>query len=198
MANTNAPFGFRLLTLASEGVAGTGGLIRRKCAAAGSSIYQGDALKELGTGYLGPLTASAGLCPVGILEGVEYIDVNGRKIYANYYTANTAAAGSEVILKLIPCTPGSLFTVQTRSTNLTIADVGATIDIYAGSGSATGGYGKSGMVVDQGTLGTVATLPFTVKGLFSDYAAPNENGIDNTSNYNIVVVAPNFGNMVGV
>lgn len=200
MSNTNAPFGFRPLTMAGGGAAPTGGLVTRKCAAAGASIYQGDALKAGGSGYLVPMTASGSVSPVGIFWGCEYTNAAGDRIFSDYYIQNSALSGSEVLLRVIPCDQGSLFTVRGYGAAIVFADIDATIDIYVGTPVAAGSHGRSGMYVNQGTLGTnyASSGPFTVKGLFSDYAAPGEDGTDNTAVYNIVVVAPNFGNQTGV
>ena len=201
MSNTDAPFGFRSVTMAGAGAAPTGGLITRKCAAAGASIYQGDALVEGGSGYLIPMTASGSLSPVGVLQGVEYTNTQGDRIFADYYVQNSALAGSEVLLRIIPCDQGSLFAVRGYGDAIGFADIGAVIDIHAGTAVAAGSHGRSGMYVDQSTLGTDYTSsgPFTVKGLYSDYAASTaEDGCDNTAVNNIVIVAPNFGNQTGV
>lgn len=176
-------------------------LVLRKIAYDGSALYRGDAVKDLATGYVGPYTASAGLCPFGIFWGCEYLSASqGRRIWATYWPGSDVASTQTVDAYIIPCqgAPDQLFAVQTRTTYASFADIGVNVDIYAGSGSATGGVGRSGHVIDISTATAAATFPFKIKGLYSQIAASGINGTDDTSNYNIILVSPNAGNDVGV
>lgn len=203
MSNTNAPFGFQPFVAGAGGSAPNYATVWRKAAYNGGALYKGDAIKSLSTGYVGALTASGALSPFGIAVGFKYLSTTlGRTVWSTYYP-NSAATG-DVEVELIPCFADSemLFKVQTKDTPVTFQDIGATIDIYAGSGSSTGGYGKSGMSVAYGTLGTnyASSGPFTVRGLLSQYvhSGPGVTGIDDTSNYNIIIVSANAGNMTGI
>ena len=48
-----------------------------------------------------------------------------------------------------------------------------------------------GAYADFATIGTTATLPWRIQSLYSNQAPPGQNGTDNTTQYNWIVVAPN-------
>jgi len=203
MANTNAPFGFRHLGFSEGGAVANYGQTWKKVAYNyGTALYRGDVMVDLGSGYVGRYTAGVtGSNVVGIVDGFEYLSsALGRRTPSTYLPVGDTAYDVDVILTPIAGVPPQLFMVQATSTYFTIADIGQTIEpAVGGTGSIVGGYGKSAMTITQGTNeDTTNTRPFRVVGLYSSYAPSGVNGTDDTSNYNIVVVASNPYEATGV
>ena len=194
MSNTNTPFGFQHMGWNRGGPGVTGATIERKIAAGyGTPIYKGDTVQSLSTGYISKGAASvAGSNTAGVFMGCRYLSTAlGRLVYSSYWPSGDHAYDGYAIIVPIAGVPPQLFKVQTLLTAVTLADVGANIDIDVGTGSVTGGYGKSGMTVSAATLATTATLPFRVVDLYSSIAPYGVNGTDDTSSYNIVLVQSN-------
>lgn len=187
MANTNAPFGFRYFGRL-EGGSPTAGLSTRSVASTyNTSIFQGDPVISLSTGYLA--AATTGTSQVyGIAYNFEYLNTAVRQnIFASYW-GGTANAGSNCSVGACADTD-ALFLVQSNGTAITFADIGNNIGYATGSGSTV--TGLSAYTVDQGTIGTTSTLPFRIVGLYSQYAPPGTPGADDTTAYNQIVVTFN-------
>lgn len=190
MANTSAPFGFRDIALSGGSSAPTGGMIKRQIAFDDSTkIYQGDPVKSLATGFVAQWTAGTAVSQLaGIFVGCEYLSLaTGKHIFSKFWPGADVGASSEVTAHLIPCNlaPAPLFNAQSSGTAITLADVGANIDVALGTGSDL--TGQSAATVDQSTIGAGATLPFRIMGLYEGVG----NGSDATSSFNIVTVAAN-------
>jgi hypothetical protein len=203
MSNANAPFGFRHLGSVQGGAVANFGLAWKKIAYNyGTALYKGDVLIDLGSGYCGRYTSGvSGANVVGIVEGFEYLSsALGRRTVSTYLPVGDTAYDVDVQILPIAGVPPQLFTVQATSTYFTIVDIGQTIEpAVAATGSIVGGYGKSAMTITQGTNeGTTNTYPFRIVDLYSSYAPSGVNGTDDTSNYNIVVVASNPFEALGV
>lgn len=195
MANVSAPFGFRVHTGNLGSAAANYGLIVREILQSDTTkIFTGDPVKSLSTGYVSQWTASTAVSQLaGIFVGCKYLSTSfGRTIWNNYWPGSDAASGVRVFAYLIPCNLGvpPVFEVQSSGTALTIADIGANADVSIGTGSTA--TGRSGATLDQATLATTATLPFRIVGLYSDSAVSTSvNGADNTTSFNIAIVAAN-------
>lgn len=198
MANTLAPFGFRL-SGNSEGVSPTFGLRKAKILYSDSTkIYKGDPVKMGSGGYIAQWTASTAVSQLwGIFQSCKYLSVSTGKITNSAYWPGADAVAGSVEALLIPCalSPAPVFVVQSSGTAITQADVGANADVAIGTGSTLGGC-LSGATLDQGTLGTAATLPFRIVGLFE--GAKGSNGMDHASSYNWVYVAANVNGTTGI
>jgi len=196
MANANAPFGFRHLGFSEGGPVANYGLAWKKIASNyGTALYRGDVLIDLGTGYCGRYTSGvSGANVVGIVEGFEYLSTaTGRRTPSTYLPVGDTAQDVDVCITPIAGVPPQLFIVQAASTYFDITDIGQTIEpAVGGTGTVVGGYGKSAMTIAKSTnQGTANTYPFRIVNLYSAYAPTGWNGTDDTSNYNIVVVASN-------
>ena len=203
MSNVNSPFGFRQLGFAEGGAVTNYGQSWKKIAANyGIALYKGDVLIDLGSGYAGRYTTGvSGANVLGIVDGFEYLSTaTGRKTMSTYLPVGDTAYDVDVCLVPIANVVPQLFLVQATSTNFTIVDIGQNIEPYlGGTGTTVGGMGKSSMTITQGTNeNTTGTLPFKIVGLYSSYAPAGTNGTDDTSNYNIVVVASNPFQALGV
>jgi hypothetical protein len=203
MANANAPFGFRHFGFAEGGPVANYGLAWKKIAYNyGIALYRGDVLIDLGSGYCGRYTSGvSGANIVGIVEGFEYLSTSlGRRTPSTYLPVGDTAYDVDVCITPIAGVPPQLYAVQATATNFTIVDIGQTIEpAVGGTGSVVGGYGKSAMTITQGTNeGTANTYPFRIVNLLSNYEPSGVNGTDDTSNYNIVIVASNPFEALGV
>jgi hypothetical protein len=201
MANTNAPFGFRPFGGSAAGAfTPSNSHIWRKAVYNATAMYRGDVVKADGSGYVVVGTNGAGIVPQGIFWGCEYLSVSqGRRIWSTYWPGSDVASGQTVDVELIPIS-GSLaplFIVQMNSTNATFAEIDLNCDFVATAGSVVGGYGKSAMTLTLAGAGSTQTLPFRIRGLYSQYVAANTPGTDDTSNYNIVVVSANTNYELG-
>jgi len=191
MANSNSPFGFKLIGLRG-GVAPNFELIPAKIASNNTTkIYHQDPVKMLNTGYIDQWTASTAVSQLwGIFHSCKYYNTSvGRVVNSPFWPG--ANASGDITAYLVPCvlSPAPTFLVQSSGTAISQADVGANVDVAVGTGSTVGGC-FSGASIDQGTLGTTATLPFRIVGLYSDIAAAGAPGSDAAS-YNWAIVAAN-------
>jgi len=92
----------------------------------------------------GFLTASAaGSRAVGIFQGVEYIDAEGRTRYANRWLASTVATG---IVSYYTLDPNMVYEIQANAT-LTVAAIGQQYDWEALSGNTVTGLASMGLNV---------------------------------------------------
>lgn len=195
MSNPNTPFGFQHIGWARGGPGVTGGQVERKIAAAYSyAIAQGDmVINQTSTpGYIQRgTTGVAGGNVAGIFCGCSYLSTSaGRRIFSTYWPTGDHAYDGTAYIIPIAGVPPQLFKVQALSTVITIADFGKTIEISAGAASTTGGWGKSTMSVDRGSMGT-ASYPFKIVDTYASIAPAGAPGTDDTASYNIVIVESN-------
>lgn len=205
MANTNSPFGFSWLD-GPTGAAPTAGIQPWLALYNSAAIYYGDPVKIGADGYVVPWTAGTDTAlMIGIFAGCSYLSVaEGRFKENNYWPGSDVASGNYVQIRVNPIfrSPNSLFLVQALLTPFTQADVGANCDVDMGTGSTTTGI--SGATLNRGTIGTTATLPFTIVGLYeqnlygSAITGSGINGSDPTSSYNVVIVSSNSGGVAGI
>lgn len=178
MANTNAPFGFRQYS--GTGSAPTYEQTTRKIKSDNTTaIFFGDAVIPLSTGYI--TQASAGTVQLaGIFAGCKYVSTSQKRtVWSNYWPGSDANGDVEAY---VINDPNAQFVVQTGGTAVTLADIGANIQLNVGTGNTATGI--SGMYVENPN--TTVTLPFKVVGLVE--SPPGANGTDATSAYNQVIV----------
>lgn len=197
MANTNAPFGFRFTALNGGSAAPTDAQIPVWLAYNQSAIYYGDPVKMQADGTIAPWTSGTAVSQLwGIFSGWEGTGTNGSHARGIYWPGSgTSGAGTaNVQAYIIPCilSPAPQFVVQTDSTGITQAAIGANVDVQMGTGSTTTGI--SGAYLDA-TFTTTATLPFRVVSLWSDVAV----GPGTASGaYTWAVVAANVTGSTGI
>ena len=194
MSNPNSPFGFAWMGAAPGGPPVTGCQRKFKIATANNTpICFGDVVQQLSTGYIAIGAASvAGSLTAGVFVGCRYLSTaRGEQVYSSYWpNGDHAYDGEAYVIPIAGNTP-QLFRVQAYSTSFAFSDVGANCDIHVGTQSINGGYGLSGITLDQGSLGTTATLPFRIVNLYSAYVPSGTPGTDDSSNYAQVVVTSN-------
>jgi hypothetical protein len=198
VSNPNTPFGFQELGWNRGGPAVTGATVERKIAAGyNTAIGRGDVVQSLSTGYISRGAAGvAGSNTAGIFIGCKYLSTSAKRmVFAQSWPTGDHAYDGVAFIVPIQGVPGKLFKVQTLLTAITLADIGANVDIDAGTVNS---QGFSTMTVSAATLASTQTLPFRVVDLYSSIVPYGVPGTDNTSNYNIVIVSSNPDYETGV
>lgn len=197
MANTNSPFGFRSYGH-RDGSAPTMGLEKFNIYSSASvSFYSGDpvAQSSASPGFL-QLYAGTGATPIclGIFYGCEYYSPSvGRVVWSPSYVTGTGATSSNPVTAYVITDPEMQFVVQASSAGIGSSMAGYNATVLAGTMGAGDSLTGQSAATLASTVGAVAgsSYPFRIIGVYSDYAPPGVNGTDNSSAYNIVVVAPN-------
>lgn len=205
MANTNAPFGLRLLGRQNDATPSFGlGADPLKIASNNTTkIAKGDILLQLTTGYVTAAVAALSTTgrdqAVGVFWGCSYLSVaQGKRVVSPYWPGGDASGDVDVQYIPLQGYPNARFVVQTLLTSLAFEDIGENIDIAYAAPTIYGSWAKSNVTLAQATLGTTVTLPFRVVGLWSQYQrATGQPGTDNASNYNWAVVEWNGNNALG-
>lgn len=208
MANSNAPFGLRLLGRQNDATPSFQlGPEPLKIAYNNTTVIaKGDVLKRVDTGYVTAFTGAIGSTAatgrdlaVGIFAGCEYLSNGvGRRVPSPTWPGGDTSY--DVDVQYIPLTgyPNARFVGQALSTSFTFADIGQNVDIAYAAPTVYGGWSRSNVTLSQATLGTGAGLPFRIVGLWSQYAPAGSPGTDNDSDYNWVVVEFNGANEAGI
>lgn len=209
MPNTNAPFGLRYLGRQNDATPsnGLGGDPLKIASANTTKIARGDILLQLTTGYVTAAVAALSTTgrdqAVGVFWGCQYLSLSqGKRIVSPFWPGGDASGDVDVQYIPLQGFPNARFVVQTLLAPIVFANIGENVDISYAAPTIYGSWGKSNVTLNQGALGTAATLPFRVMGLWSQYQGRNMvgtvNGTDNTSNYNQVVVEWNGNNATGL
>lgn len=193
MANTNAPFGFTPVRRL-DGAAWSANITQRMIKATNTNkFFQGDVVSNLTGGSRGyiDVTAPGAQAIAGIFVGCYYLsNAFSRRTYTNQFPGGDT---SQDVIALIIDDPLVVFRVQVKAGPLTFTAIGQN----ANFSQATAGNtftGLSGNTLDDGTVATTSTLPFTIVGV------PNSNtmagstvgpGVDPTTAFNIVEVTFN-------
>jgi len=183
MTNTQSAFGFRHLGYL-PGYAPDMALTTRKIQSTNTNkIFFGDpVIKSPATPYITAALLNTTTL-VGVFGGCSYIPVGGGPpVWSPYWPG---AAAQDAIAYLITA-PGALFLAAALNTAIVAANIGANIGFSTGAGSTVGGA-FSGYTLDQSTINTTNTLPFTIVDLYQGVG----NGADPASPYNWVQVTFN-------
>lgn len=188
MANVLAPFGFQFLGLLNgtpPNFAPQSMLIQNNYNVA---IGQNDAVTMNTNGYITRVASAANLM-AGVFVGCTWLSVAfQRKVWRNYWPGTTDAIGD--IEAYVISHPDALFKVQMSAAASVRADIGGNFAYTDAAPNAANGI--STHTLTSGSLAATATLPFRLYDLYSHYGIPGENGTDDTSANNIVVVLGNF------
>ena len=181
MANTNAPFGFKIYR--GMGADPTYELsVRLVKSDNTTAIYFGDPVSNLATGYIARATVGTAQIS-GIFAGCKYLSTSQKRtVWSNYWPGSDAAADVEAY---IIDAPNAQFVVQAGGTAIGLADMGLNIQFNLGTGNASTGI--SGAFVESPAV--TATLPFRIIGFIQD--PPGANGTDISSAYNQIIVGFN-------
>lgn len=194
MANVNAPFGFRQYrgrgtTPSYEQVTfGNGGIDYNA-----TVIYYGDPVVRAGSGD-GTIKQAAGaaggstVTMAGIFQGCKYLSTVTKKTeWSNYWPGGSpvTSGNQSTIEAYVVNDPNAQFVVQSDSTGVTQADVGANFDFNIGTGTAANGL-SGAYLLHTGV--TTAAYPFTLQELV--LYPPGANGTA-AGAYNLAVVSFN-------
>ena len=169
MANTSRVNGLRPVSHIS-GAPWNGSVNQYLCPASdATAVFVGDLVKSLGDG------GAAGTVVYGQdCEGMPTISqaVAGgaaRGVVVGFLPKQTDLTvlyreASTNRIALVVDDPDVLFEIQANSTGLVTADIGANANVNVGAGSTTSG--QSGMVLDEATVATTATLNLKIMGLY--------------------------------
>ncbi len=192
MANTLAPSGFsdgRLYNAAAPNYATRTVQIAYNNS---HSIGYGDPVALLSTGFI-DVFANGGTTIHGIFVGCEYLlPALGRWNWYPAWTAATLPSTYKVHARVV-VDPMATFRCQVNGGPLVQASIGLNYDITTSSAGAPNAQsGMSTCSIDFAAGGTTtATLPFRIVNLASMILPAGQNGTDNTSNNNQVVVTFN-------
>ena len=209
MANSNAPFGLRLLGRQNDATPSFQlGSDPLKIASSNTTVIaKGDVLKRVNTGYVTAFTGAIGSTAAtgrdlaaGIFAGCEYLSNGvGRRVPSPTWPGGDTSY--DVDVQYIPLTgfPNARFVAQTLLTSAAFADIGTVVDIAYAAPTVYGGWSRSNVTIDMGTATTANPgLPFRIVGLWSQFAPSGSPGTDDASNYNWVVVEFNGANEAGI
>lgn len=190
MANSNSPNGFQRFGLL-DGASPTMGCQQRLVAQADTNaIGYGDPVVSLGTGYV--TLATAGTTQIsGFFNGCYYLNTAvGRVVWSKSWPGSSAGSDGKAN---IDTDPNGLYVAQSNNTAIVFADIDANINFVIGTPQTESAGGYSTSSLGQSTINTTDTLPFRIVGLLSQYVpAGSQNGTDDASAYNRVIVAPNY------
>ena len=183
MANKDASFGLKPVRMMG-GSPYSGGQSRYRIAANyGTSIFQGDIVKQVTGGGVERAAASSTVPVVGVFNGCMYTDpTTSEQVFSNFYPASTNASD---IIAFVHDDPNTVFEIQADDT-FPVADLFGNFDIvYTNSGSTTTGI--SGAELDVTTGATTTTLPLKAIDISQD----PENSDVGSANTNVLVVIQN-------
>lgn len=183
MANKDASFGLKPVRMMG-GSPYSGGQSRYRIAANyGTSIFQGDLVKQVTGGGVERAAASSTVPVVGVFNGCMYTDpTTSEQVFSNYYPASTNASD---IIAFIHDDPNTVFEIQADDT-FPVADLFGNFDIvYTNSGSTYTGI--SGAELDVTTGATSTNLPLKAIDISQD---PDNSDVA-SANTNVLVVIQN-------
>lgn len=190
MANTQQQFGFQhigYLPGYAPDYAPTRRMIQSSYA---TKIFFGDpVVKSASSPYIQVASGTGNLTAVaGIFAGCYQIPAGqSAPIFTPWFPGSVQADATALIIDA----PGAIFKVAALLTAVPASAVGQNIGWSTGAGGTTFGGGFSTFTVDQSTLTTGSTAPFTIIDTWAARAGGVGNGADNTTNYNWVVVTFN-------
>lgn len=194
MANTNNPFGFRSFGH-QDGSAPTMGLQRYFINSSDTNLYfTGDpvSISSATAGVLSPYNGSSvGPKLVGIFNGCEYFSPSvARQVWSPYFPASVSS--SSPVTAYVITDPEMQFLVQASSAGITATSVGLNVNVLTSLSSLGNTLnGISAVTITSTQLSASSSFPFTIIDVYSNFAPPGTNGVDNSSAFNIVVVTPN-------
>ncbi len=186
MANQQAQFGFQHVGWL-PGYAADAQYIRGMIQSSyATKIFFGDpVIKSASTQYIQPATGTGNLTSIfGIFYGCYYVPSGGgAPVYSPWWPASQQSDATALIM----AAPGATFKVAALLTAVPATAIGDNIGFSTGAGGSTVGQGFSTFTVDQGTLTTGPTAPFTIVEMVQTIG----NGSDPTTNFNHVIVTFN-------
>lgn len=176
--NIDAPFGLRPHNLLGS-APNSMGLTKYKvqtAATTGSSsaIYQGDMVIPLTNGLVDVSAADGGSVAIlGVMNGCEYIDLNGKPVFSNYYPGTSSIKSGTEASVFVYDNPHQVFEIQADASLTNAATAQALVHSNAegtGFGSQNGSTGKSIGELSVASAGAAtATDNFRIIGIKDDF-----------------------------
>ena len=191
MANSNSPFGLRLLGTSGGSTSGTFATVTRIVGSSAAAIFNGDPVMNHATDGSVIIWAAAQSVVrlAGIFRGCKYFSTAfQRVVWSNYWPGSGATGNVEAYIEPIMASPQLQFVIQASGAVIPVGDVGANFDVVVGSGNTITGISTTALDSAQADT-SVNTLPFRVLSMWP--GAPGSIGADATASFNWVVVAPN-------
>lgn len=173
MANTPAPFGFMQAT--GLGSVPTYEQNVRKIAYNAAAIYRGDPTIPVAAGTIQIAPGGADTVQLaGIFDGCEYLSVAFQRIIWNAVWPGNDVANGQYATAYVIDDPNAVFIAQSGAVGLTLADVGANVNINIGTPNPW--TKQSGAYVE--TPGATATQPFRVREIITTPVGPYDNPVE--------------------
>ena len=189
MASTASPQGFLPKNLiGGQPFAGSTRMLPI-ASAYGTSIFYGDAVKLINTGFIIKDTGTTTMAPVGIFLGCQYTDSTYGFTTRQMWTASTVPANSESAIAFVADDPDLVMQIQ-ASAALTQAALGLNAAVVQGAGSTI--TGDSRVSLSASSVADTNTLPLRIVG-FVGGSPYGENCIVPTDSFPEVLVKWNFG-----
>lgn len=161
MADTASPLGFRPVNLIGGQVYAGSTRMLPIVSGYATSIFYGDAVKLINTGYINKDTGTATMTPVGIFMGVNYMDPVYGFTTRQMWTASTTTLNSEAAMAVICDDPDAIFQIQ-ASASLTQAALGQNAAVVQNAGDAASG--NSRVSLNAASVADTNTLPIRIVG----------------------------------
>lgn len=154
MANTNSPFGFRLVRDRTNGGAVPYNLV----ATYATKLGKGDVVSMTGDGRNVERSAAGAAGIIGVVNGFEYTDTQGQRVWATYWPGNVGYTDVKVLVD--PIEQGQQWEVQTDT--LASTDIGAAADFTVADADATKARSQT---VLAGSATATSGKSFLIEGL---------------------------------
>lgn len=126
-----------------------------------TSIFFGDVVKLINTGYINKDTGTTTATPVGIFMGCAYTDPVYGYTTRQMWTASTVTQNSAAAVAYICDDPDAIFQIQASGT-LTQAALGANAALVQNAGDTISG--DSRVSLNASSVADTATLPIRIVG----------------------------------
>ena len=186
MANTLSQFGFQHIGFLPGAGVDYQYSTRQIQSSYASAIWFGDpVIKSASTPYIAlSLGTGAVTAMAGIFYGCTYVPSGGgAPVWSPFFPGSVKTDATAYLISA----PNALFKVAALLTAVPNTAVGANIGYSTGAGGTSVGQGFSTYTVDQSTITTGPTAPFTIVQTYNGIG----NGSDTTTNYNWVIVTFN-------
>ena len=175
MANAlTGGYGLRPIGITGSGPNSTGTTQYEIASDNTDAIYHGGIVIPLEAGVIGKTDQA--VAPLGVLNGVEYVDSNtGKTVFSNYWPGsnNVSVNTNHPVKAFVFDNPMQLYTVVADGTNTNRATALADVFSNCAMASVNNGStntGQSSDMLDISTAATTATLDVRIVGLFEDDA----------------------------
>jgi hypothetical protein len=164
MTDIAAPFGLRKIRGKSSIDTSAGGRTAYKAAApAATRLVKGELAKLVPGGVVSKETGTTTALPIGVFDGFEYTDVNGKYQWSTECPSGTTADASDIVA-YVADDQDSVFEIQANGT-LGQNCVGMNAALVQ---NAAGVFGQAKVALNAGSIAATATLPLRIVGIDAD------------------------------